>query len=174
MGRPLKLSHAERGMKTRNFTCDICMQRWPESEYIEQDGLQICKVNCYEQGGGTIDRDLERAAAAELASVLDAHEQRPVIYPRQINGISALSYINEFSVRPLTITAGGAPVALVLTGGFQATDTVTYDHAGITNATTVIAATTITLTVQASAPTPKGLHSLFLNDEPYTSSIDVR
>lgn len=162
-------------MRKRNFTCEICRVRRLEDELREQDELRVCASTCYEEGGGRLDRDLERAHAAEIAAVLDAHEQRPVAWPSALDGNSAsLSWISDFSVRPLTLTAGGASEGLVLTGGFRAADTVTYDHASITNSATAIAATTITLTVQAGALAPKGLHRLYLNDEPYNDCIDVR
>lgn len=174
MPRTFIVSHAERGLQTRNFTCDRCRQRWPERDLREQDGLRVCVWNCYEQGGGEIDRQVERARASELGAVLNAKEMRPPIYPGSIDSATALSFITDFSIRPLVVTAGGATGALTLSGGFQSTDTVTYDDANLTNTVATVAATSIALTVQAGASARKGAHVLLLNGERYLGCIDVR
>ena len=167
------VSHAEDGLQHRNFTCDKCRQRWeegPANGPVLQDGLLICLKKCYEKGGGTNDRAMERAAAANIGAVEGARQQRAPMYPTRIDGISALSWISDFSVRPLVIQSSivySSP-NLVLTGGFHASDTITFDS-GVT-ATVVLTATTATLTVNGSA---QGSFALYLNGEPYRYSIEV-
>ena len=63
---------------------------------------------------------------------------------------------------------------LILSGGFRPSSVITYDDANITNVTTTLTTTSITLSVQAGASAAKGLHALRLDGEPYPACIDVR
>jgi hypothetical protein len=167
------VSHAEDGLQHRNFTCDKCRQRWeegPENGPVQQDGLLICLKKCYEKNGGTIERAMQRAAAANMGAVEGARQQRAPMYPTRIDGVAALSWISAFSVRPLVIRSSVVYSSpnLVLTGGFRPSDAITFDS-GVT-ATVTLTADTATLTVNGSS---QGSFTLYLNGEPYRYSIEV-
>src|ERR1041384_6427946 len=137
MTNPLPLSHAERGLKRRNFTCAICRQRWEEGQTngpVLKDGLFVGKQCCADENGDVIERNNVRARAAALGAVLNAKEMRPPVYPTPLDGRAPQhSWLSSFSVLPLLLQAGGAAGALVLGGGFLATSTVTYDDANLSN-----------------------------------------
>lgn len=173
-GYATAVSHAEDGLQHRNFTCDKCRQRWtegPDNGPVQQDGLLICLKKCYEKGGGTIEREMERAAAANIGAVEGARQMRAPIYPTRIDGIAALSWISSFSVRPLVIYTSVTNVSpnLVLTGGFRPSDVITFDG-GVT-ADVALTSSTATLTVNGSSN--HGSFALYLNDEPYPYSVEV-
>lgn len=166
--------YEQRRLAGRNFQCELCSQRWNEADLVWQDGLYVCRLNCYEENGGTIDRDIERARAAKLAAILTVRESRP---PQQAgwDDDQNISLISSVTPRPLILNRGGASGTLTLTGvNFTATDTITYDTPAITNSVVLITDTLISLTVAASSLCAVGDHTLLYNATPMRSCISVR
>lgn len=164
----------ERRLAGRNFACQRCGQRWNEADLVWQDGLYLCRAQCYEGNGGEIERTLERARASSLAADLSAKEMRP---PKQAGWSDGLNIygITDFSAKPLVITRGGASGSLTLTGfGFTGTDTIAYDDSNITNASVMTTDTQVSLSVQASGSAARGLHVLTYNGDRYLAVVDVR
>jgi hypothetical protein len=141
---------------------------------VWQDGLYICRKNCYEQNGGEIDRTLDRARGASIAAALSAREHRP---PKQAGwwDDKNIALINGIAPKPLVLIRGGAAATLTLFGvGFSATDAVTYDDANITNTSSITTETTISLSVQAGVGAIPGQHVMSYNGARYLGVIDVR
>ncbi len=176
----------------RNAACVICTERWPERLIQAQDGIESDRrcPNCFEPNGGTIARDLDRAAAAELASSITERFAAPPRFPFEFDPWSEVRVLDTFSPEPLRLTRGGAAAALTITGQqLAASDTVTYGHAGLTNsvapALTVVTYDSdgnaltpfrdvLVLTVQASGAVPAGLYGLVYEGSTYYGVFDVR
>lgn len=175
MTNPLPLSHAERGLKHRNFTCAICRQRWEEGQEngpVLKDGLFVGKLCCADPNGDVIERDNVRARAAALGAILNAKEMRPPVYPTPLDGRSLTeSWISDFSVRPVELSVGvSAEVPnLVLAGGFLSTSAFTFDG-GVTADSTI---TRDTATLIINPGDVAGLFALYLDGAPYPASIKV-
>jgi hypothetical protein len=183
---------AEQLANGNNFACVKCSERWLESEIKYQDGVESdfrCP-NCYEDNGGELARDADRAAASELAALISEQHEIPPKHPGWADEFSEVCTILTFSPEPRTLTKGGASAVLTITGrNLATTDTITYGHAGITNASAA-SLTPVTfdsngntvaphwdvlvLTVQASGAVTNGLHTLTYNDVLYRNVFDVR
>lgn len=162
-----------RRLSGRNFQCDRCDQRWFEDDLRQQDGRDLCAPNCYEENGGKIDRDMDRAAGAALAAELEKKENRPPISPGWFDDqdIVAISNLNP---RTVTVTRGGGSQTMVLTGvGFSSADTVTSDT-GITITKSVDSTTQVTLTISASVLATRGIHAMTYAGDLYQNCVDVR
>lgn len=147
----------------------------------EQDGLYVCALNCYEENGGTIDRQNERAAGAALAADLSAKEMRAPKQPGWFEDQS-ITAISKLDPRSVQVTISGASKTMVLTGvGFLAAHTISSDS-NITVNKVVDSDLQVTLTISASVGAVKGMHPLnyistfstqTLTDV-YPNTIDVR
>jgi len=174
------------------WTCVVCSEPWPAKRMRFQDGIESDRrcPNCYEENGGGIARDLDRAAAANLAAAITEQYAAPPIFGGWFDGTDEVCVLTEFDPEPRRLTRGGASATLTISGsGLAATDTITYGHAGITNASAA-SLTPVTydsegnpespyedvlvLTVQASVAVPAGLYSLVYNDVTYRNIFDVR
>lgn len=175
---PTHFLSEERRKSGNNFTCVVCSERWLESEMRFQDGIESDRrcPNCYEENGGTVARDEDRARAAEEAARLSADMEIPPTYPGWFDATGDVCAISAFSSEPLRLTAGGASASLTISGtGFESGDEIEYGHAGITDASAAsITSTQVTLSVQASGAVPVGLYSLTYNDITYRNVFDVR
>lgn len=176
----------------RNYACVICFERWPETQMRVQDGIESDRrcPNHFEPNGGKIARDLDRAAAAEIASAITMEFAEPPRFPFEFDPWDDVRSLDTFSPEPRRLTIGGAAAALTITGQqLASTDAISYGHAGITNSIAP-ALTPVTydsdgnaltpfrdvlvLTVQASGAVPAGLYSLTYADTIYYNVFDVR
>lgn len=172
------------------WTCVVCSERWPESRMRFQDGIENDRrcPNCYEEGGGGIARDKDRAAASELAAQITEKFAAPPKFPFWFDETSSVAALLSFSPEPRRLTIGGGTQTLTITGtGLASTDTIEYGHAGITATASLTPVTydsngnaespyvdTLVLTAQASGGVPAGLYSLTYNDVVYRNVFDVR
>jgi hypothetical protein len=177
-----------RRLAGKNFTCVLCSQRFNEKTDLQyQDDLgsmPVCPY-CFEMNGGEKYRTEYGAEAAEIAAGLTQKHLVPPVEPGWFDGATA-AVISAFSSKPLTLTRGGASVALTLTGVFTEDDTFTYGGSGISDAVAVAITDEdsdgvfdqVVLTVQASGGATLGLQSLTLTsgdvDDVYPEVFDVR
>ena len=157
-----------------------------------QDGVESdhrCP-NCFEPNGGPIQRELEGAAAKELAASISAKCAPPPKFPYWLDDLIAGGVITRFDPAPRRLTRGGSSATLTIYGsGLQTTDTIAYGHAGITNASAAVLTPVtydsdgnaltpfedvLVLTVQASGAVPLGYKTLTYNDVIHHNAFDVR
>lgn len=191
----MQLQHTVDPIEVRNsrtFFCVLCSERWPERQMFLQDGIaedHRCP-NCYEPNGGKIERDLQRAAASELAAAITTRFASPARFPEWLDAITSVRVLDSFTPEPRRLTVGGSSAVLTITGsGLTATDTIVYGHAGITNAVSPLLVPVtydsdgnavspyhdvLSLTVQASGAVPVGAYSLTYDDITYNGVFDVR
>ncbi len=173
------------------WACGVCATMWPARQMKFQDGIESDRrcPNHFAPQGGELARTLREAAASEKASVMTSQYAAPPKFPGWLDGTPPAGLV-EFRYRPLLLVRGGASAVLTIDGtNLATTDTITYVHAGITNAIAP-ALTPVTydsdgnaltpfvdvlvLTVQASVAVPLGFHSLTYNDNEYGNVFDVR
>lgn len=176
----------------RNYACVICDERWPEKQMRVQDGIESDRrcPNHWEPNGGSIARDLDRAAASELAASITAKYAEPPKFPFSFDNFDACSAVSLLSPSPRRLTAGGSAAVLTITGTrLLSTDTIVYGHVGITNSIAAVLTPvtydgngnaltpfvdTLTLTVVASGAVPPGLYTLLYNSSIFRNVFDVR
>jgi hypothetical protein len=163
------------------FACDLCGGEFPITHMMLQSGLHVGAMCCWEWNGGSVDRDLTRAMASIRAAELSAKELTPPMKDGDpyygVEEVPAQSFVATISPNPVTLTRGGAPVAVTLVGNnFAATDTIAYGATGITNASAPVLASDLlrTLSVQASALTTISTYSFTFNGTVWPNVFDVR
>jgi hypothetical protein len=194
MAKPYPVHYVSREelANSQCWTCVVCSERWPEKRMRFQDGIESDRrcPNCYEDGGGTIARNLDRAAAADIAARITEQYAAPPRFPGWFDETDAVVVLTTFTPEPRRLTRGGASETLTIKGsGLATTDTIEYGHAGITNASAAALTPvtydgdgnpespyedTLVLTVHASGAVPVGLYSLTYNDVVYRNVFDVR
>lgn len=176
----------------RNAACSICTERWPVRQIQAQDGIESDRrcPNHFEPNGGSLARDLDRAAASDISTAITMRFAEPPKFPFEFDPWDDVRVLDSFSPEPRRLTAGGAAAVLTITGSNLASnDTIVYGHAGITNSVAP-ALTPVTydsdgnaltpfhdvlvLTVQASIAVPPGLYKLTYEDAVYYNIFDVR
>lgn len=173
--------YKERRFRVGKFSCDICGGEFPIDQMRIQSGLHVGAMCCYEENGGSVERDIRRAQASILASELSAKELTPPMHDGDpyygVEEVPAQSFVTTITPNPISLARGGPSVAVSLTGNnFAATDTITYGNAGITDASAPVLASALlrTLSVQASGAMPIGKYSFTFNGTPWPSVFDVR
>lgn len=169
-----------------SFFCDLCSDRWPISMRRFQTPYRVGPC-CYESFGGSLDRDLRRAAASRYGAQQGSQEIgiQPPVGPDGIyyvgvgigSGGPLESAITDISPLPVTLTAGGVAVAVTVTGvGFTAADAFVYGNVEIVdNVAPVLASgTEWDLSVKALAGLTPGLYSLTFNGSLWQAVFDVR
>src|SRR5688500_6566805 len=109
---------AEELASGKNFVCVVCSERWLESDVRYQDGIESDRrcPNCFEPNGGFIARNLDRAAASDLAARLTEEHSRPPLWPGWFDETDEVAALLTFTPEPRTLTAGGAAAVLTITG----------------------------------------------------------
>ena len=165
--------YESRRLAGRNFTCVLCSQRWNQDDMKLQDGqahLRVC-THCFEENGGEFARQLDRAAASELAAALTESEARPPIHPGWFEP-SVVSAVTSFTPEPLRLTRGGVSAVMTVTGtGFQSSDVIAYSSGISDAAARIITSTSVQLTLQATLAAAVGDHSITYNDILYRRVI---
>ena len=163
------------------FACQICGNEFPMKHKRIQSGLRVGVKCCWEPNGGTIERDLRRAAAQRLAAALAAKDAVPPSrdgdYVYGIAPVADLTGLVSMDPFPVVLTRGGVAVAVALTGvGFVAGDTLVYGSGDITDATSPVLVSSIsrTLSVEAALAMNAGRYSLTFNDTKWNYVFDVR
>lgn len=173
------------------WSCVVCGEMWLSRQIRFQDGVESDRrcPNHYAVNGGSIARDLRRAAASDLAASLTERHAEPPLFGGWFDD-TTLAALVEFSAKPLLLTRGGPAVVLTIQGtNLAADDTIVYGHAGITDSVAP-ALTPVTydsdgnaltpfvdvlvLTVQASVAVPVGLYALTYEGDVYQRCFDVR
>lgn len=174
-----------------NWACVVCTQRWPAKQMKFQDGIESDRrcPNCYAPNGGELARTISRARASEIAGRITEEYAAPSRFPGWFDDTTDAALIT-FSPEPRMLTRGGSSAPLTITGtNLSATDSYSYGHAGITNASVAVltpvtydsdgnAVTpyvdTLVLTLQVSLAVPIGLYNLTYEGALYRGVLDVR
>lgn len=169
-----------------DFRCQVCEGRYPMEFHVEQDGADICSVNCaytYSPQETVVLAQQARAEAARITAeyiVMAADARASAPNHSLMDGVSACTGVASGTTAypaQIALTAGGSPVALVLTGiGFTSADALTASHAGITFGAAVISTDqlTWTTTVVASGAVTKGDQDFLFNGTRFPKAFRVR
>ena len=149
------------------FRCDRCDRVVPDVLLVEQDGYDLCRTLCADEMSVSADniRLAEQLAQTDSMAPNDSPPS---------NAFTDAVSITSTPTWPVRITNGGAAVALAFVGvGFEATTTIAYGHAGITdNTAPVITATTIDLDLVAAGVTA-GLYNLTIAGKTYYRVLEI-
>lgn len=163
------------------FACDLCGGEFPIDQMRVQGGLHVGAMCCWEPMGGSVERDLRRAAASALAAELSAKEQSPPMHDGDpyygVEEVTAQSFVATITPNPVPLVRGGSAVAVSLAGNnFAASDSIVYGNAGITDASPPVLASDLlrTLSVHASGAMPAGRYPFTFNGTPWQYVFDVR
>lgn len=156
--------------------CDRCGFQWPETEITEQDGFRLCKDNCAKRWGKT-DRDRYDVKQTRKLAREEARTPQP-LYPFQseMRGVPGVESISPEP--PIRLTAGGAPVAITLTGvELSDEDLIEYGSDEIVDAVPPVYAVdgfTVVLSVEAEALATGGDFELSYNGNRHPNVFQVR
>lgn len=173
--------YKEQRIRVGKFSCEICGGEFPITHMLVQSGLHVGAMCCWEVGGGSVERDLVRAAASVRAAELSAKELTPPMKDGDpfygTEEVPAQSFVATISPNPVMLVRGGPAVAVTLTGNnFASTDTIAYGVAGITDASAPVLVSDLlrTLSVQASALMTIARYTFMFNGTLWQGVFDVR
>src|ERR1041384_6260489 len=102
--------YKEERIKVGKFACEICGGEFPITHMRVQSGLHVGAKCCYEEFGGTVERDLRRAAASVLGAELSAKELTPPMHDGDpfygVEEVPSQSFVVTISPNPVTLIRG--------------------------------------------------------------------
>lgn len=167
----------------REFRCEVCNDRWPESLLVVQDGHYVCRPNCAYPHAPSEQYRLAgeaKAEAARLTAEATVRQQPKRGIYDIVGNLSVCTGIKKADgsivyPTPIPLARGGS-VALTLTGQrMSSADTISYTDGGLsTSVRTDVSATQVDVTVSAAAGMDRGDYEVVYSGSRFINALQVR